>query len=233
MRRDIPHEKLGRCTSSGANYQTTNRRKRKERERERGRGGERDAAGFAREMTVSSVRSFLIPRAIRDNSPWRVMKVEESQNSIFRSRSIYLFSPRVRFLLPCYSTVACWGLVARLIWSWWMKKREPLSQRLDSLIFRDCALIYTILLIYARRRARISRRKETISCTTRARDINWTYVYILSCFYDFLSIGEMQFYRTGIVGIGFRIPCTFACALVTILDKLNTYERRGVLRNAP
>jgi len=70
-----------------------------------------------------------------------------------------------------------------------------LSQRLDSPIFRDCALIYTVLLIYVRRRARISRRHKETACARNARaDINWTYVYILFCFYGFLSIDEMQFY---------------------------------------
>lgn len=86
-----PHEKFGRYASGDANYRTTSRdREREERE-------ERHSWFHTRDTKVSSFRSFLIPLAIYDDSPWRVMKLEKSRNSIFRSRSIYLFSSHARF----------------------------------------------------------------------------------------------------------------------------------------
>lgn len=77
-----------------------------------------------------SLRFFLIPRAIYGDSLWRVMKVEESRNSIFRSRSIYLFSFHARFSVQYSSR---WVLKS-LCRSWW--RSEDLRQRLGNFSFK-------------------------------------------------------------------------------------------------
>lgn len=94
------------------------------------------AQNVARDL---SFRFFLIPPAIYGNSLWRVMKVEESQNSIFHSRSIYLFSPHARFPVQYSSR---WVLQS-LYRSWW--RSEDLRQRLGNFSFKVAAWTWLYL----------------------------------------------------------------------------------------
>lgn len=86
---------------------------------------------------------FLIPRAIYRYSPWRVMKVEESRNPIFRSRSIYLFSFHARFPVQYSSR---WVLES-LCRSWW--RSEDLRQRLGNFSFKVVARTWLHLDLHA------------------------------------------------------------------------------------
>lgn len=93
----------------------------------------RSVARDAARRESFSLRSFLIPHAIREDSLWRVMKVQESRNPIFRSRSIYLFLSHARFRAQYSSR---WALELRALYRFLTKERSSPCQCLsDFLIF--------------------------------------------------------------------------------------------------